>query len=86
MDSIKQAQESTILKRASNSAKGRFILQGTSRSAFIFGSFFGAFQVVSIHIYTHVCIFFYFLIIGININSYFPLYNILYFHVKKYQK
>lgn len=45
MDSIKQAQESSILKRASNSAKGRFMLQGTTRSAFIFGSFFGSFQV-----------------------------------------
>lgn len=44
MDGIKQAGESDVLKKASNAAKGKFILQGTSRAGFIFGGFFGGFH------------------------------------------
>lgn len=46
MDGMRQAAESTTLAKASNAAKGKFIFQGTSRSAFLFGGFFGGFQVV----------------------------------------
>ena len=46
MDSMRTAGESSVLVNASNQAKGRYILQGTSRSAFTFGAFFGGFQVV----------------------------------------
>jgi hypothetical protein len=44
MDGIKHAGESDVLKKASNAAKGKFILQGTSRAGFIFGGFFGGFH------------------------------------------
>lgn len=44
MDGIKQAGESDVLKNASNAARGKFILQGTSRAGFIFGGFFGGFH------------------------------------------
>lgn len=46
MDGMRAAGESQVLLKASNAAKGRFIFQGTSRSAFLFGSFFGGFHVV----------------------------------------
>ena len=45
MDGMKQAGESTVLKKASNAAKGKFILQGTSRAGIMFGGFFGGFHV-----------------------------------------
>jgi hypothetical protein len=44
MDGIKHAGESDVLKKASNAAKGKFILQGTSRAGFMFGGFFGGFH------------------------------------------
>jgi hypothetical protein len=40
------AAENTVLTKASQSAKVRYVLQGTSRSAFVFGGFFGGFQSV----------------------------------------
>ena len=40
------AQESTVLKNASDMAKGRFILQGVTRNATLFGMFFGGFHVM----------------------------------------
>ncbi|KAL7462307.1 hypothetical protein ACHAXS_002688 [Conticribra weissflogii] len=46
MDSLRSAQTSTLLKNASNSAKGKFIFQGTYRSGMFFGGFFGAFHTV----------------------------------------
>lgn len=46
MDGMRTAQESTVLLNASNVAKSRFILQGTTRSAALFCGFFGSFQMV----------------------------------------
>lgn len=46
MDGMRTAGQSDVLVNASNMAKGRFILQGTTRSATIFGAFFGSFQMV----------------------------------------
>ena len=40
------AAENTVLTNASQSAKVRYVLQGTSRSALVFGGFFGGFQSV----------------------------------------
>ncbi|GKY92404.1 hypothetical protein MPSEU_000211000 [Mayamaea pseudoterrestris] len=54
MDSLRSAGESSVLVNASNQAKGRYILQGTSRSAFTFGAFFGGFQVAKYGIRTAV--------------------------------
>jgi hypothetical protein len=46
MDGMRGAGQSDVLMNASNMAKGRFILQGTTRSATIFGVFFGSFHLV----------------------------------------
>jgi hypothetical protein len=46
MDGMKTAQQSQVLMNASNMAKGRFLMQGTSRSAAMFGGFFGGFHVL----------------------------------------
>jgi hypothetical protein len=46
MDGMRTAGESPILRNASNVAKGRFLIQGTTRSAALFGSFFGAYHIV----------------------------------------
>jgi len=46
MDSLKEAYSSTILKRASTGAKMKFMMQGVSRSGFLFGAFFGSFHAV----------------------------------------
>lgn len=46
MDSMKVAGDSQVLKNASNMAKGKFVLQGTTRSAALFGAFFGGFHVI----------------------------------------
>jgi hypothetical protein len=46
MDGMRTAGESPILRNASNMAKGRFLIQGTTRSAALFGSFFGAYHIV----------------------------------------
>ena len=40
MDGMREAQSSKLLKNASNSAKARFLVQGSSRAGLIFGSFF----------------------------------------------
>jgi|UniRef100_A0A7S2U7N1 hypothetical protein len=44
MDGMRTAGESEVLKKASNAAKGRYLLQGTTRSAATFGAFFGGFH------------------------------------------
>jgi len=48
MDGMRVAAsgDNAILAKASNQAKSKFIFQGTTRSAFVFGSFFGGFHVV----------------------------------------
>jgi hypothetical protein len=43
-DGMRTAQESVVLKNASNMAKGKFLLQGTTRSATLFGIFFASFH------------------------------------------
>jgi hypothetical protein len=47
MDSMRTAGESTVLQKASNTAKARYLMEGTTRSATVFGLFFGGFHVVS---------------------------------------
>lgn len=44
MDGMRTAGESPVLKNASNMAKGKYLLQGTTRSATVFGVFFGGFH------------------------------------------
>eukprot|EP00586_Coscinodiscus_wailesii_P019317 CAMPEP_0172498694 /NCGR_PEP_ID=MMETSP1066-20121228/116021_1 /TAXON_ID=671091 /ORGANISM="Coscinodiscus wailesii, Strain CCMP2513" /LENGTH=214 /DNA_ID=CAMNT_0013272079 /DNA_START=46 /DNA_END=690 /DNA_ORIENTATION=- len=44
MDSMRQAGDSTVLKKASTGAKAKFLFQGTTRSGMLFGSFFGGFH------------------------------------------
>jgi len=44
MDSMRTAQESAIIKNASNSAKVKYMIQGTSRSGTLFGLYFSGFQ------------------------------------------
>lgn len=44
MDGIRTAQESSVLKKASNETKGKFIFQGTGRSSAVFGIFFAGFH------------------------------------------
>jgi hypothetical protein len=45
MDGMRTAgAESAVLQNASQAARVRYVLQGTSRSALLFGSFFGGFQ------------------------------------------
>jgi hypothetical protein len=46
MDGMRTAGESSLLQKASNSAKAKYIMQGTTRSAMVFGAFFGGFHVV----------------------------------------
>jgi hypothetical protein len=46
MDSMRVAGESKVLVNASNAAKARFLMQGTTRSAALFGGFFGGFHVM----------------------------------------
>jgi len=43
---MRTAGDSAVLKKASNVAKSKYLLQGTSRSGALFGVFFGGFQVV----------------------------------------
>jgi hypothetical protein len=45
MDSMRTAGESQVLQKASNVAKARYLMQGTTRSATVFGVFFGGFHV-----------------------------------------
>lgn len=44
MDSMRQVGESNVLSNASNSAKAKYLFQGTTRSSLLFGGFFGGFQ------------------------------------------
>jgi hypothetical protein len=44
MDSMRQVGESSVLSNASNSAKAKYLFQGTTRSSLLFGGFFGGFQ------------------------------------------
>lgn len=46
MDGMRTAGESSVLQKASNMAKGKYLMQGTTRSATIFGVFFGGFHIV----------------------------------------
>jgi hypothetical protein len=46
MDGMRTAQESSVLQNASNVAKGRYLMQGTTRSATLFGVFFGGFHIL----------------------------------------
>jgi len=46
MDGMRMASSSDVLKNSSNAAKGKFIMQGTTRSASIFGAFFGGFHCI----------------------------------------
>lgn len=46
MDGMRTAGESSVLQKASNVAKGRYLMQGTTRSATVFGLFFGGFHIV----------------------------------------
>ena len=46
MDGMRTAGESPVLQKASNMAKGRYLLQGSTRSAALFGMFFGGFHVL----------------------------------------
>ena len=44
MDGMRTASDSPILKNASNMAKTRFLMQGTTRTGMIFGGFFSGFH------------------------------------------
>lgn len=46
MDGMRTTGESQLLQKASNAAKGRYLLQGTTRSATMFGVFFGGYHVL----------------------------------------
>lgn len=46
MDGMRTAGESKVLQNASNMAKGKFLMQGTTRSASIFGVFFSGFHML----------------------------------------
>ena len=46
MDGMRGAGESKVLKNASNMAKAKYLMQGTTRSATVFGVFFGGFHSV----------------------------------------
>lgn len=43
---MRTAGESQVLQKASNMSKGKYIMQGTTRSAALFGAFFGGFHVL----------------------------------------
>lgn len=46
MDSMRLAGQSEVLKNASDMAKGKYMMEGTTRSATLFGVFFSGFHVV----------------------------------------
>jgi hypothetical protein len=46
MDSMRTAQENPIIKNASNMAKSKYLIEGTSRSGILFGAFFSGFHCV----------------------------------------
>lgn len=46
MDGMRMAGQSDVLKNSSNAAKGKFLMEGTTRSATMFGAFFGGFHCI----------------------------------------
>ena len=44
MDGMRTAQENAIIKNASNMAKTKYLIEGTSRSGILFGAFFSGFH------------------------------------------
>ncbi|KAL3927062.1 MAG: hypothetical protein SGARI_005423, partial [Bacillariaceae sp.] len=46
MDSMRLAGQDEVLKNASDMAKGKYMMEGTTRSATLFGVFFGGFHCV----------------------------------------
>lgn len=46
MDGMRIAAQSEVLKNASNMAKGKYLMEGTTRSATLFGVFFAGFHTV----------------------------------------
>ena len=46
MDGMRTAQENKVLTKASNQAKIKYLMEGTTRSGTLFGAFFGGFQVI----------------------------------------
>mmetsp|Transcript_35790 Transcript_35790/g.50713 ORF Transcript_35790/g.50713 Transcript_35790/m.50713 type:complete len:188 (+) Transcript_35790:81-644(+) len=46
MDGMRTVGESDLLKNASNSAKGKYLMEGTSRSSLLFGGFFAGFNII----------------------------------------
>jgi len=46
MDGMRTAGQSTVLQRASNMAKFKYLMQGASRSGAVFGGFFGGFHII----------------------------------------
>jgi hypothetical protein len=46
LDGMRAAGESQVLKNASNMAKGKYLMQGATRSATVFGVFFSGFHVI----------------------------------------
>jgi hypothetical protein len=46
MDGMRSASESNVLKKASNVAKTKYLLEGTTRSATVYGVFFSGFHVL----------------------------------------
>lgn len=45
MDGMRTATQSTTLQKASNKAKFKFLMQGTTRSGAVFGGFFGGYMI-----------------------------------------
>ena len=45
MDGMRLAGESPVLKKASNVSKAKYLVQGTTRSATVFGTFFAGYHV-----------------------------------------
>lgn len=46
LDGMRAVQESPVIKNASDTAKGKFIFEGITRNATLFGVFFGGFHVL----------------------------------------
>ena len=44
MDGMRTAQENPIIKNASNMAKSKYLMEGTTRSGLVFGGFFSGFH------------------------------------------
>jgi hypothetical protein len=46
MDGMRTAGQSPVLQKASNMAKFKYLMQGTTRSGSVFGAFFGGFHIL----------------------------------------